>query len=126
MGANKLHALVFSMFGVMFMTQASHAQTSFDPTSWREPMEYSSSSDRRLEMVRDVMVRLPSGMAQPEVQEMLGDPDERFASEWVYYLGAGSLSPESQLLVVIFEPNGTVATAQEVRGEAYIAPKSPS
>ena len=107
----------------MIPTGEAVAQSTFNRDLWMQPVEYGSKSTQRLDMVRDVMVKLPAGLPQPEVQSLLGNPDERFDLEWVYYLGAGAIPIEGQLLVVFFAPDGKVSSVREVRGEAYVAPK---
>ena len=111
-----------ALIAMTMLSTPALAASNFDPAVWTSVAQDPDASDPRFDMIDGAIAAVPPGTPRDEVRQTLGEPDEDYASEWVYYAGTTLFGGEYILLVVSFTGDEVASAERVEHSETYVPP----
>lgn len=106
------------ILGVSGMADDRGTPGGFDREAWISAAGLPLKSNAREPMAAELEIRL-AGLSRDEVEALLGAPEEVLGETFVYYLAQAFFGAEHRVLLVEFDPAGTVTSARNVSTETW-------
>lgn len=89
----------------------------FDTAAWTRERGNFDRHSRRAALVGDLPAAgVVAGAPRATVRTALGEPDASDPGQDIYFLGRGDYAPDTELLVIAYDTNGTIASIGRKQG----------